>query len=81
MISLDKQDYVVSNLSFFMQSVNIYKLKKKKWKEKKKSWVIQLVSCYIAYPVSKFPQTKREHKKNQQILKKGEKDIKSDCSE
>lgn len=36
MISLDKQDYVVSNLSFFMQSVNIYKLKKKKWKEKKK---------------------------------------------
>lgn len=48
----------------------------------KKSWVIQLVSCYIAYPVSKFPQTKREHKKKyQQILKKGEKDIKSDCSE
>lgn len=36
MISLDKQYYVVSNLSFFMQSVNIYKLKKKKWKEKKK---------------------------------------------
>lgn len=36
MISLDKQDYVVSNLSFFMQSVNIYKLKKKNGKRKKK---------------------------------------------
>lgn len=37
MISLDKQDYVVSNLSFFMQSVNIYKLKKKKMEREKKS--------------------------------------------
>lgn len=36
----------------------------------KKSWVIQLVSCYIAYPVSKFPQTKREHKKKSTDSKK-----------
>lgn len=49
MISLDKQDYVVSNLSFFMQSVNIYKLKKKNGKRKKK---LSDSTCLVLHSVS-----------------------------